>query len=100
MPAYHKDQLGGRAMLERTAALKILVAVGLLAGIAVFPVSLRAQERANATVQAGQSSAKAKTSSAGAAANKISRPSSQPSEAQLAMRERRVKCGAEWRAAK
>jgi hypothetical protein len=87
-------------MLEKTAALKILFSLGLVAGLAVSSLSLKAQESAKPPARSGQSTAPAKTSSTVPTANQSSQPKRQPTEAQLAARERRVKCGAEWRAAK
>jgi len=87
-------------MLERTSILKILFSVGLWAGLSALPLSLKAQESAKPLSQTGQPAAKAKSSSAVSGAPEPSALKREPTEAQLATRERRVKCGAEWRAAK
>jgi hypothetical protein len=87
-------------MLKRTAALKILFSLGLVAGLAVSPLSLKAQESAKLPAQSGRSTAQAKAVSTATTANQSSQPKREPTEAQLAARERRVKCGAEWRAAR
>jgi hypothetical protein len=86
-------------MLERTSVLKILFSVGLSAGLVALPLSPKAQESAK-PAQIGQAAAKAKSSSTVSGATETSAPRREPTEAQLAARERRVKCGAEWRAAK
>ena len=74
--------------------------VGLWAGLAALPSSLRAQESAKPPAQTAQPAAKAKSSATVSGATETSTPRREPTEAQLAARERRVKCGAEWRAAK
>jgi hypothetical protein len=94
-------QSKGSAMLERTSVLKILFSVGLGVGLVDLPLSLRAQESAKPPAQIGQAAAKTKPASAiSGVAAETSRARREPTEAQLAARERRVKCGAEWRAAK
>ena len=100
MPALPRIQPKGSAMLERTSVLKILFSVGLCAGLVALPLSLRAQESAKPPAQTAQPAAKAKSSSTVSGATETSAPRREPTEAQLAARERRVKCGAEWRAAK
>ena len=86
-------------MSEKTAALKILSLLGLVVGLAASPLSLKAQESAKPSVQSGQSPAKARALST-AIGNQTTQPKGEPTAAQLAMRDRRVKCGAEWRATK
>ena len=87
-------------MLERTSALKILFSIGLWAGLVALPLSLKAQESAKPPAQTGQPTAKSKSSSIVSGAPEASALKREPTEAQLAARARRVKCGAEWRAAK
>ena len=87
-------------MLERTPILKIIFSVGLGLGLVALPLSLRAQESAKPPAQTGLPAAKAKSSSIVSGATETPTPRREPTEAQLAARERRVKCGAEWRAAK
>ena len=87
-------------MSEKTSALKILLSIALWAGLVALPSSLRAQESAKPPAQTGLPAAKAKSSSIVSGATETPTPRREPTEAQLAARERRVKCGAEWRAAK
>jgi hypothetical protein len=82
-------------MLQRTVG--VLFSLGLVAGLFVNPLIGNAQESPK---PGAQSPVAAKASSAVAAVVQTSKPRREPTEAQLAARERRVKCGAEWRAAK
>jgi hypothetical protein len=101
IPVLTRMQPKGNAMLlKRTSVLKILFSVSLGAGLAALPLSLKAQESTKPPAQTGQPAAKAKSSSTVSNAPETSTPRREPTEAQLAARERRVKCGAEWRAAK
>jgi hypothetical protein len=85
-------------MLERTG-LKILFSLGLAAGVMAIPLYARAQESPKHAAQSAQSAPATKALST-ASATDTAKPRKEPTEAQLAARERRVKCGAEWRAAK
>jgi len=100
MPVLPRIQPKGHAMLERTSVLKVLFSVGLWAGLVALPSSLRAQESTKPPAQPGLPAAKAKSSATVSGATETSTPRREPTDAQLAARERRVKCGAEWRAAK
>jgi hypothetical protein len=82
-------------MLQRTAG--VLFSLGLVAGLFVNPLIGKAQESGK---PGAQSAVTAKASSTAASVSQTSKPRREPTEAQLAARERRVKCGAEWRAAK
>jgi len=87
-------------MLERTAGSKILILAVLAAGLVVFPLSTKAQQSSRSPSQSGQSAVKGKTASSPGTGDQTLKASKPPTEAQLAARERRVKCGAEWREAK
>ena len=84
--------------MERTG-LRILLSLGLAVGVFAIPSSGSAQESPKQAVQSVQSAPAAKALPT-ASATDTAKPRREPTGAQLAARERRVKCGAEWRAAK
>ena len=86
-------------MLERTG-LKSLFSLALAAGVIAIPVSGDAQDSVKPVAQPTQSTSAAKASSTATSATERAKPRKEPTEAQLAARERRVRCGAEWRDAK
>jgi hypothetical protein len=86
-------------MLERTG-LKSLFSLALAAGVIAVPVSGNAQGSVKPAAQSTQSTSAAKASSTATSATERAKPRKEPTEAQLAARERRVRCGAEWRDAK
>jgi hypothetical protein len=87
------------AMPERTTILSIVLAAAVAAGLAILPVSVKAQgEYSNPAGQSGKSGAKAKKSSSESKAPEVRKK--EPTKGQLEARERQKKCGAEWRDAK
>ncbi|HEY7301602.1 MAG TPA: hypothetical protein VH684_27240 [Xanthobacteraceae bacterium] len=86
-------------MLAKTG-VRVFYLLGLTAGIFAIPSIGNAQEGPKPAAQGAQSAPAAKTLSTAASVTSPAKPRKEPTAGQVAARERRVKCGAEWRAAK